>query len=500
MTTTQKCPECGYPNFADAKVCRRCKINLTDRCPDCGHPKTPGSHFCSHCGSVFDVQIDTSRYKTGPVRQAPPEPEPAPMETPSAPKSKNRPLKKCPECRHAIDAEATFCIYCGHVFENLLNIVDDSPAKAPEKKPAVPKAPAGAQAGAPTGKTPPRPQPGQPPTGAKPATELPQGSLPPRPTPGQAPSGHTPTAQQNAQQPQPHQQPHQQPPRPTPGVGVPTGSVPTGSVPTGKGGLPPRPKPSDAGSQVPGGQQPAQQPAQQQQRPATPAASAEATAEQSAPKAKAPLPPRPRAAASAKGQDEDWLKGPAEGKPTPTDSKPDSKPDTKPETTPEDDFERQFAALAESGDEAEEAPAREIKMPEPAGLVPVEPMPEYKPLASVEAHPFKTNGSAPPGMVLIPDSDFPYGRKNKSTKIAAFYADIHPVTNEQYRKFVEATGWLRLGTGSTDGASGVWKTTRWCGSATRKPVPTPAGPENACRRPRNGSAWREVWKAIATLG
>ena len=59
--------------------------------------------------------------------------------------------------------------------------------------------------------------------------------------------------------------------------------------------------------------------------------------------------------------------------------------------------------------------------------------------------------AVPPGMVLIPGGEFKVGRDDGEENerpahtviVAPFYLDQHEVTNEQYLKFIEATGYLR---------------------------------------------------------
>jgi serine/threonine-protein kinase len=46
----------------------------------------------------------------------------------------------------------------------------------------------------------------------------------------------------------------------------------------------------------------------------------------------------------------------------------------------------------------------------------------------------------PPGMVLVPAGPFLFGPGGVSIDMEAYYIDVHEVTNDQYRQFVEATG------------------------------------------------------------
>ena len=49
----------------------------------------------------------------------------------------------------------------------------------------------------------------------------------------------------------------------------------------------------------------------------------------------------------------------------------------------------------------------------------------------------KTDGSE---MVLVPSGEFVMGEERKVVYIEAFYIDKFPITNAQYKKFVEETG------------------------------------------------------------
>ncbi len=45
------------------------------------------------------------------------------------------------------------------------------------------------------------------------------------------------------------------------------------------------------------------------------------------------------------------------------------------------------------------------------------------------------------GMVLVPAGPFLFGERGEKRTLDAFYIDIYPVTNEEYAKFIEATGY-----------------------------------------------------------
>lgn len=48
-----------------------------------------------------------------------------------------------------------------------------------------------------------------------------------------------------------------------------------------------------------------------------------------------------------------------------------------------------------------------------------------------------------PGMVLVPGGPFPYGPDKKTTVLEAYYIDVYPVTNAEYRVFLEETKYRR---------------------------------------------------------
>ena len=52
-------------------------------------------------------------------------------------------------------------------------------------------------------------------------------------------------------------------------------------------------------------------------------------------------------------------------------------------------------------------------------------------------------GGVPEGMVLIPNGPFLFGENREAREIEAFYVDVTPVTNQQYLKFCEATGYRK---------------------------------------------------------
>ncbi|HPQ71283.1 MAG TPA: SUMF1/EgtB/PvdO family nonheme iron enzyme [bacterium] len=146
------CPFCRYPNFADAKKCRRCGKELPHVCPECQHPLPLDAKFCSKCGFIFEQEkIDVTAYKTKSLRSRTFDEERDQMfrdergEQSVGFKPKVHRLKKCPECWHNISEEATFCTYCGTQFtEELVKETPPTPSvsvRQPGSKKAQPAAP-----------------------------------------------------------------------------------------------------------------------------------------------------------------------------------------------------------------------------------------------------------------------------------------------------------------------------------------------------------------------
>ncbi len=146
------CPFCRYPNFADAKKCRRCGKELPHVCPECQHPLPLDAKFCSKCGFIFEQdKIDVTAYKTKSLRSRTFEEERDQMfreersDQSVGFKPKVHRLKKCPECWHNISEEATFCTYCGTQFtEELTKETPPTPSvsvRQPGTKKAQPPAP-----------------------------------------------------------------------------------------------------------------------------------------------------------------------------------------------------------------------------------------------------------------------------------------------------------------------------------------------------------------------
>lgn len=126
------CPFCRYPNFADAKKCRRCGKELPNTCPECKHPLPQDAKFCSKCGYIFEQEkVDVTAYKTKSLRSRSFNEEREQMfreerdEQSYRFKPKVHRLKKCPECWHNISEEATFCTYCG------TQLISDLPEDTP---------------------------------------------------------------------------------------------------------------------------------------------------------------------------------------------------------------------------------------------------------------------------------------------------------------------------------------------------------------------------------
>jgi hypothetical protein len=68
-----------------------------------------------------------------------------------------------------------------------------------------------------------------------------------------------------------------------------------------------------------------------------------------------------------------------------------------------------------------------------------EPVVEVGEAEAEEAAEVEVPSEAPPGMTLVPAGTFLFGPENEERYLGAFYIDIHPVTNEEYNRFCEAT-------------------------------------------------------------
>jgi formylglycine-generating enzyme required for sulfatase activity len=51
--------------------------------------------------------------------------------------------------------------------------------------------------------------------------------------------------------------------------------------------------------------------------------------------------------------------------------------------------------------------------------------------------------ASPEGMVLVPEGKFLFGESREEVDLPAFYIDLHPVTNEEYLRFCEETGYRK---------------------------------------------------------
>lgn len=118
-----RCPYCSYPNFANAKTCRRCNKEIPDICPSCEAVLHSEADFCPVCGELLERKesqnVSSQTTKKNVVK---PKSE---MTAYSIPRT--RELKECVICFRKIAANATFCPYCGHKFDKL----DALSAKAP---------------------------------------------------------------------------------------------------------------------------------------------------------------------------------------------------------------------------------------------------------------------------------------------------------------------------------------------------------------------------------
>ena len=131
-----RCPYCNYPNFDNAKTCRRCKKEIPDICPSCDAILQSQADFCPVCGELLDREEDlnTSSQTTKKNIVKPKE------EAPAYSKPRPRELKDCVSCSRKIAASATFCPYCGHKFDKVDAISAKAPVELEETESAPPVA------------------------------------------------------------------------------------------------------------------------------------------------------------------------------------------------------------------------------------------------------------------------------------------------------------------------------------------------------------------------
>ncbi|MCL4234298.1 MAG: SUMF1/EgtB/PvdO family nonheme iron enzyme [Deltaproteobacteria bacterium] len=370
------CPYCGHPNFATAKVCRRCRKDLSNLCSECGQPRTPGSSFCTHCGAILDIKIDTEIYKK-PLPKSP-QPEKLKKDEPVVlPVNRvNRALKKCPECFHKIDEAALFCIYCGYVFD---------PMPVAPKPPTSPQAPA--------------------------ELEKPAAKIPPKPAAKPAPK---PAPKPEAASPQPAATPPPRvaPPRPAPTAK--SAEVAQADAPP----APPRPvKSPAAAAQAPNVDDTPTPPPRPRPTPVPPVA--EPASHASEPATAAETPPAPPEAESPSKEAPQVLQGARVGGPTPLD-------DAVPEFDP-----KKNAFLDVELDE--------VDLEGVPGLVPLPVRPEYTELDAIELG-AGASAVASVETIPVDGGLFPINANGRAIELRPFRIDRYPVTNAMYRRFVEATG------------------------------------------------------------
>ncbi len=382
------CPYCGHPNFATAKVCRRCRKDLSNLCSECGQPRTPGSSFCTHCGSILDIKIDTDIYKKPLVKSGQPEKKKKDEPVVLPVNRVNRTLKKCPECFHKIDDAALFCIYCGYVFDPVPIAPQPVVAEPPpvEREKPVPKAvpkPAAVPPAKPTA-----PQAAAKPGPKSPAAESP--GVPPKPR-ATAPRP-TSTAQPVESAPP---EPSPVPPRPvrTPPPAAAAPNVDDTPTP------PPRPRPAAVKSV----------PEEVEREPEPSKSTPEPAPDIPAPRTRAP---------DAEKEKPQVLEGARVGGPIPLD-------DEVPEFDP-----KKNAFLDVEIDE--------VDLEGVPGLVPLPAAPEYTSLDAIE---FGAGRTEVASVETIPVAGglFPVNANGRATLLRPFRIDRFPVTNDMYRRFVAAT-------------------------------------------------------------
>ena len=124
-----RCPNCGYPNFANSTTCRRCKKLLPLVCPACNAPLREEAAFCSACGEQFEL-------KKGPDGKIYPVPI---KEEARFVGRKPRELKNCDTCGRKIAKDSIFCTYCGHRFDSVFNQDEEVLAEMPVEEYEAPE-------------------------------------------------------------------------------------------------------------------------------------------------------------------------------------------------------------------------------------------------------------------------------------------------------------------------------------------------------------------------
>ncbi len=106
--------------------------------------------------------------------------------------------------------------------------------------------------------------------------------------------------------------------------------------------------------------------------------------------------------------------------------------------------------------------------------------------------------TAPPGMAWVPGGEFPMGsddpqaapaeRPAHRVRVDGFWMDVTEVTNAQFRKFVEATGYLPRRSGPSTGSS-----------SGRSCRPAPRGPRTTGSPPDRSSSRRPIIRSRSTI-
>jgi len=150
------------------------------------------------------------------------------------------------------------------------------------------------------------------------------------------------------------------------------------------------------------------------------------TAKEETPEEPSRLPPRPRPKPADPGEKTE--KEPEPDAKPPAEEKEEAKPTEQPLDEEEFSLFRVKIEHVEVGDN------------EPAGLVPLSAQVTYTSPESVQPRSEPIHKGDPNSHILIPAGEFIFGRVGKTKKIEAFFLDTYPVTNEQYRRFVEEAG------------------------------------------------------------
>lgn len=131
-TSSWICPQCGFNNREESKLCGHCGASLVKYCPQCGGKIPTGATFCEHCSTDRDrTLVSGERCQQCGFQND----EDAEL----CAQCEARLLIECPQCGAMTRARHNFCAHCGFDYSRFVTqeVIEKLGGKSARAKEAV---------------------------------------------------------------------------------------------------------------------------------------------------------------------------------------------------------------------------------------------------------------------------------------------------------------------------------------------------------------------------